>query len=229
MAGIVETQNRAAIGSPAPPPAAVVVAVSGRFADAVRSSRLRQFVKNACLVAAIIVACIAVIAIGERGDAARRALISVALVAGTSLFVGALVRPRPFELGVGLLARGGKGRISPLACVRGAFVLPPTALRELAEGLVYGAGLLRHDPAVELAAWIILALAPPHGPGPGVWVSLEGVGAAGLQSLPEDLRVAVGALVAQGWITVDRNFYPPSARLEDAGLELARSLGKGTD
>jgi len=215
------------IGTPTPPPAAVVVAVGRRFASAVRSARRRRAVGSAAILAAIIAAGIAAIASAAPGEATRRMSVLVGVMAGASLFVGALVRPRPLEIGLGLIARGGKGRLSPVACLRGALVLMPAAVRELVEGFLYGVGIIRQDPACELAAWIILALAPPHGPGPGVWVSLDGVSAAGLHSLPEDLRVALHALAARGWVGVDRKRYPPLVRLEADGLDFARTLGSG--
>ncbi|MHC5055010.1 MAG: hypothetical protein ACYTKD_09880 [Planctomycetota bacterium] len=215
------------IGAATPPPAAVVVAVGARFAAAVRSARRRQLVGRAAILVAIVGAGVAAIALAGPAGAARQATVLVGLAAGVSLFVGALVRPRPLELGAGPLARGGGGRVSPVACARAVLVLLPTVVRELLEGLLYGAGLIRHDPAAELAAWILLALAPPHGPGVGTWVSLEGVSAAGLHSLPEDLRAAVRALAARGWVTADRKRYPPLVRLEAEGLEFARTLGSG--
>ena len=215
------------IGTPTPPPAAVVVAVGGRFARAVRSARRRRSIGSAAVLAAFVVVGIAAIALAGPGEARRRMSVLVGLAAGTSLFVGALVRPRPLEIGVGLVARGNKGRPSPVACLRGGLVFLPSAVRELVEGLLYGAGIIRQDPACELAAWIVLSLAPPHGPGPGVWVSLDGVSAAGLHSLPEDLRVALHALAVRGWIGVDRKRYPPLVRLEAGGLDFARTLGSG--
>jgi len=215
------------IGTPTPPPAAVVVAVGGRFGSAVRSARRRRAIGSAALLFAIIAVGVAAISFADPGEATRRMSVLVGVIVGFSLFVGALVRPRPLEIGVGLIARGNKGRPSPVACLRGALVLLPTAVRELVEGLLYGTGIIRQDPACELAAWITLALAPPHGPGPGVWVSLDGVSAAGLHSLPEDLRVALRALTARGWIGVDRKRYPPLVRLETDGLAFARTLGSG--
>jgi hypothetical protein len=215
------------IGTATPPPAAVVVAVGARFAAAVRSARRRQLLGSAAVLAAIVGAGIAAIALADRWGALRQGTVIVGLAIGVSLFVGALVRPRPLELGAGLLARGRRGHVSPVACARAALVLLPTAVRALLEGFLYGTGLVRHDPAAELAAWILLALAPPHGPGVGAWVSLEGVSAAGLHSLPEDLRAAVRALAARGWVSVDRRRYPPLVRLETDGLEFARTLGSG--
>ncbi len=215
------------IGAPTPPPAAVVVAVGGRFVSALKSTRRRQLLGSAGLLIVIAGAGAAVIVLAASADAARQASFAVGLAAGASLFVGALVRPRPLELGSGLIARGGKGQLLPVACARGALVLPPAAVRELVEGFLYGAGFIRQDPAVELAAWIILALVPPHGPGPEVWVSLEGVNAAGLHSLPEDLKAALRALTAQGWVSIDKKCYPPLVRLEADGLEFARTLGSG--
>ncbi len=226
MAAMSETDTYT-IGSPTPPPAAVVVAVGGRFASAVRSARRRQLLGSAALLVAMFSVGVALIALADSRDATRQASVALGLAAGASIFAGALVRPRPLELGVGLFARDGQGRLSPVACVRGALVLLPTAVRALAEGVLYGAGFIRHDSAAEFAAWIVLALAPPHGPGPGAWVSLEGVSAAGLHSLPEDLRAALRALAAQGWVSVDRKCYPPLVRLEADGLEFARTLGSG--
>jgi hypothetical protein len=168
-----------------------------------------------------------VVVLAASADAVRQASFAVGLAAGASLFVGALVRPRPLEIGSGLIARGEKGQLLPVACVRGALVLPPAAVREFVEGFLYGTGFIRQDPAVELAAWIILALVPPHGPGPGAWVSLEGVNGAGIHSLPEDLKAALGALGAKGWVSVNRKCYPPLVRLEADGLEFARTLGSG--
>lgn len=219
--------NTPTIGAPTPPPAAVVVAVGERFAAAVRSARRRQLLGSAGLLVAIVGAGVVAIALANRAGAARQAVVIVGLAVGVSLFVGALVRPRPLELGTGLLSREAGGRVSPVACARGALVLLPITMRELVEGSLYGAGLIRHDPAAELAAWIVLALAPPHGPGAGTWVSLEGVSAAGLHSLPEDLKAALRALAARGWVSVDRKRYPPLVRLEADGLEFARTLGSG--
>jgi len=224
---IMSNPTISVIGTPSPPPAAVVVAVGGKFSSAVRSARRRRAIGSAAILAVIIAAGIAAIALAGPGEATRRMSVLVGVAVGVSLFVGALVRPRPLEIGVGMIARGDKGRPSPVACLRGALVLMPTAVRELVEGTLYGAGIIRQDPACELAAWIILALAPPHGPGPEVWVSLDGVSAAGLHSLPEDLRVALHALAARGWVGVDRKRYPPLVRLEADGLDFARTLGSG--
>jgi len=215
------------IGAPTPPPAAVVVAVGGRFAAVLRSARRRQFLRSAGVLIVIAGVAVGAIALAAPAGATRQALVMIGLATGASLFVGALVRPRPLELGAGLLARGKRGGVSPGACARGLLVLLPTAVRELVEGGLYGVGLIRHDPAAELAAWIVLALAPPHGPGAGEWVSLEGVSAAGLHSLPEDLRAALGGLSVRGWVSVDRKRYPPLVRLESEGLEFARTLGSG--
>ncbi len=215
------------IGAPTPPPAAVVVAVGGRFAAILRSARRRQFLRSAAVLIVIAGAAAGVIALAAPTGAMRQVVVIVGLATGTSLFVGALVRPRPLELGAGLLARGARGGVSPGACLRGLLVLLPTAVREFVEGCLYGTGLVQQDPAAELAAWIVLALAPPHGPGAGEWVSLEGVSAAGLHSLPEDLRAALGGLGSRGWVSVDRKRYPPRVRLESEGLEFARTLGSG--
>lgn len=216
------------IGKPAAPPQALVVAVSDRFAGMVRAARLGRFFRSMLVLAAILaLAAGVVVAAGITADAARPTVLIEGVVFGALLFLGAVVQPRPLEVGSGLSARNPEGRIAPLEAVRGAVLVVPAALRGVVEGLLYGTRLLRHDPGADLAAWIVLALAPPHGPGAGEWVSLEGVGAAGLYSLPEDLKPALGALRSRGWIAVDRGCYPPRARLEQAGREFVRELVAG--
>ncbi len=99
-------------------------------------------------------------------------------------------------------------------------------LQGKAEGAVFGLGIVRSDPAAELASWIVLALSEPHGPGPGVWVSLEGVNAAGLFGFPEDLKIALSALRSCGWAEMDASRYPPLVRLpEGAGDPMGELTG----
>jgi hypothetical protein len=217
------------IGKPTAPPQALVVAISDRMAARVRSARRRQFARNtaslfACGVAAVVIAHLAELVLG----AGRGVAVAEILVFGSLLALGALVRRRPLELGAGVLARDRKGRFSAAASIQGGLLLVSSAFREAVEGLLHGTGLIRTDPASELASWVVLALSPPHGPGPGTWVSLGGVGAAGLFSLPEDLRVALCALRAAGLVEVDRGRYPPRVRLaEGAQPSSAELLGSG--
>jgi len=216
------------IGKPSPPPEAVVVAVSGRFAGMVRAARFRRLLRSlVVLVAATALGVGAVVAADAVADAAQPVLLIEATLLGAVLFAGAVVRPRPLEVGVGLLARDAEGKLAPLAVGRALLLVLPGALRAACDGRLHAARLIRHDPAAELAAWIVLALAPPHGPAGEEWVSLEGVGAAGLYSLPEDLKPALEALRSHGWIAVDRGRYPPRARLEEAGREFVRELVGG--
>ncbi len=218
------------IGRPSAPPQALAVAVSDRLADAVRASRRRQFTGGALVILGGVLAAGGVIVIAAfAAGAAYAAVVAVIFVFGASLALGTVLRPRRLELGRGLVARGPGGGVSPLACLRGALLLASSTFHEAFEGFAYGSGLIRHDPAVELAAWIVLALAPPHGPGPGVWSSLEGVDEAGVFSLPGDFRPALGALESRGWVEVDRGRYPPRVRLEPEGLEFVKGLVRAPD
>lgn len=215
----------AVIGKPSAPPEAVVVAVSGRFAGMVRAARFRRFLRALLLLAAFAALGVGALLVADRaGGAARPAFLLEGTLFGAVLFAGAVVRPRPLEVGVGLLARDAEGKLAPLAAGRALVLVLPGALRAAFDGLLHTARLIRHDPAAELAAWIVLALGPPHGPAGGEWVSLGGVGAAGLYALPEDLKPALEALRSHGWIAVDRGRYPPRARLEEAGREFVREL-----
>ncbi|MHC4505185.1 MAG: hypothetical protein ACYTFI_17925 [Planctomycetota bacterium] len=216
------------IGKPSPPPEAVVVAVSGRFTAMVRAARFRRFLRSLVVVGVFVGLAVGAVVVAEAvADAARPVLLIELTFLGAILFAGAVVRPRPLEVGVGLLARGAEGKFAPLAAGRELILVLPAALRAAFDGLLHTARLIRHDPAAELAAWIVLALGPPHGPAGGEWVSLEGVGAAGLYSLPDDLKPALEALRSHGWIAVDRGRYPPRARLEEAGREFVRELVGG--
>ncbi|MHC4504239.1 MAG: hypothetical protein ACYTFI_13105 [Planctomycetota bacterium] len=216
------------IGKPSPPPEAVVVAVSGRFAGMVRAARFRRFLRSLVVLAVFAALGVGALVVADRAAGAGRPVFLLeGTLFGAVLFAGAVVRPRPLEVGVGLLARDAEGKLAPLAAGRGLVLVLPGALRAAFDGLLHTARLIRHDPAAELAAWIVLALAPPHGPPGEEWVSLEGVGAAGLYSLPEDLKPAREALRSRGWIAVDRGRYPPRARLEDAGREFVQELVGG--
>ena len=216
------------IGKPTAPPEAVVVAVSGRFAGMVRAARFRRFFRSLLVLAAFAALGVGAVVVADvAAGAARPAFLLVGTLFGAVLFAGAVVRPRPLEVGVGLLARDAEGKLAPLAAARGLVLVLPGALRAAFDGLLHAARLIRHDPAAELAAWIVLALAPPHGPAGEEWVSLEGVGAAGLYALPEDLKPALEALSCHGWIAVDRGRYPPRARLEDVGREFVGGLVGG--
>lgn len=216
------------IGRPTAPPQALVVAVTDRFAPMVRAARVGRFVRCTLVLAGLVALCAGVVAVAAlAADAARGALLMEGVVFGALIFLGAVLEPRPLEVGPGLSARSAEGGFLPLEAMRAAVLIVPAVLRGALEGLLYGTGIIRHDPAAELAAWLVLALAPPHGPGPGEWVSLEGVAAAGLYSLPEDLRPALGALSSCGWIAVDRGRYPPRVRLEEAGREFVLELVPG--
>lgn len=205
-----------------------MVAVSGRFAGMVRVARFRRFLRSLVVLAAVAALGVgAVVVAGRVAGAGRPVFLLEFMFLGSVLFAGAVVRPRPLEVGVGLLARNAEGKLAPLAAARGLVLALPGVLRAAFDGFLHTARLVRHDPAAELAAWIVLALEPPHGPAGGEWVSLEGLGAAGLYSLPEDLKPALEALRSHGWIAVDRGRYPPRARLEEAGREFVRELVGG--
>ncbi len=215
------------IGRPRPPPPALTVAISGRLAAPVRLARRRQFVMNAvgiAILAGVVVAL--AIAVDRFAGLGRLTALAEAFAVGGLLAVGAVLRRRPLELGAGVLARGPKGGLALWTSCVGVFLFVSSLFREAAEGAVYGLGLVRSDPAAELASWIVLALAKPHGPGPGAWVSLEGVNAAGLFGFPEDLKIALAALRPRGWVEVDATRYPPLVRLpEGAGDPLGELAG----
>jgi hypothetical protein len=205
-----------------------VVAVSERLAGIVRDARRRQLRRSAVAIAGG--AAVAVAAAGIAGllfGCARNVAVFEAAAFGALLALGAFLRPRQLETGSGIAARDAGGKLAPAACARGVLILIPNAFRDLVEGVMYAPGFAKADPAAELAAWIALALSEPHGPGPGVWVSLEGVGAAGLFNLPEELGPALAGLRRKGWIEVDRSRYPPLVRLLDGGREFVEGLVGG--
>jgi len=216
------------IGTHSAPPPALVVAVSSRLADGVRSARRRQFVTHAFgILGTLCGAAALAAAVHALAGAGRAAVLAETGACGVLLVLGAVMRRRPLELGWGLVARDASGRVRVFDSLRGWMVLVASAFREAAEGFVYGTGLGRSDPAAELAAWVILALSPPHGPPQGTWVSLEGVCAAGLFSLPEDMKPATRALVSRGWVELDRSVYPPRVRLTRSGGEFVEGLAGG--
>lgn len=208
------------IGRPTPPPPALTVAISGRLTLPVRSARRRQFALNVFGIAALVSGAVALAVAVDRFTAlGRAAALTEAFVAGGLLAAGSVLRRRPLELGAGVLARGPKGGLALRYGLMGVFLFVSSLFREAAEGAVYGLGIVRSDAAAELASWIVLALSQPHGPGPGVWVSLEGVNAAGLFGLPEDLKIALSALRSCGWAEVDASRYPPLVRLPEGARD----------
>ncbi len=215
------------IGRPTPPPPALTVAISGRLALPVRSARRRQFARNALGIAALACGAVALAVAMDRFSALGRATaLAEAFVAGGLLAAGSVLRRRPLELGAGIFARGPKGGLALRYSLMGVFLFVSSLFREAAEGAVFGLGIVRSDPAAELASWIVLALSKPHGPGPDVWVSLEGVNAAGLFGFPEDLKIALSALRSCGWAEMNASRYPPLVRLpEGAGDPMGELTG----
>jgi hypothetical protein len=214
------------IGKPVPPPTALVVAFAQRLAPSVRSARLRQMAANAAgllALAALMAGC--AFAAERLWEAGRGTAVAEALAAGLLLAAGAVVRERPLELGTGILARNSRGGIDALASMRGLVLLIPSTFRKMLEGAAYGFGLVRNDPAAELAAWVLLALTPPHGPGPWTWMSLAGVEVCGQAALSEDIKPALTALARHGFVEVSRRAYPPEARLTERGLRFVRGAG----
>lgn len=213
------------IGKPTPPPPALTVAISEGLASPVRSARRRQFASNTLAVFCLVAGAVALAVAVDRFTGGGRAMaLAEAFVVGGLLAAGSVLRRRPLELGAGVIARGTRGRLAPGASLMGVFLFVSSLFREAAESAVYGLRIVRTDPAAELAAWIVLALSKPNGPGPGVWVSLEGVNAAGLFGFPEDLKVALSALRSRGWVEVDASRYPPLARLPEGAGDLPRLL-----
>jgi hypothetical protein len=213
------------IGKPTPPPPALTVAISDRFASPVRAARRRQLAAGLLGVAGVVVGAVALAAaVGRLTGLGRAMALAEAFVVGGLLAAGSVLRRRPLELGAGVVARDAKGGVALRTSCMGVFLFVSSLFREAAEGAVYGLGLAPSDPAAELAAWMALALAKPHGPGPGVWVSLEGVNAAGLFRFPEDLKVALSALRSRGWIEADDSRYPPLARIPEGAGDVMADL-----
>lgn len=211
-------QEVCAVGKISAPPQALVVAVSARLADAVRAARRRQFARQTVGILALMsIAAGAALSVEFAWGTGRAVALAETCACGVWLIVGSFVRQRPLELGTGLFARDGRGRVDLAGCLRGWSTLAASAVREAAEGFFYGVRPSASDPAAELAAWAILALSPPHGPGEGIWVPMDEFNKAGPFKLPEDLRPAMAALSAQGWVEIDRSVYPPRARLTGAG------------
>lgn len=213
------------IGKPTPPPPALTVAISERFASLVRTARRRQLALGLLGVAGVVVgAVVLAVVVGRFTGLGRAMALAEAFVVGGLLAAGSILRRRPLELGAGVVARDANGGLALRTSCMGVFLFISSLFREAAEGAVYGLGLAPSDPAAELAAWIALALSKPHGPGPGVWVSLGGVNAAGLFGFPEDLKVALSALRSRGWVEADDSRYPPLARLPDAAGDVMSEL-----
>jgi hypothetical protein len=217
------------IGVPSSPPAALVVALSGRMHDITRRVRWRQFAVNVVgILAGTALAASAAFFASVHAQSGRAVAFGEAAALGGLLIAGVLVGRRQLELGTGVVSRTAAGGIALVPSINGLLLLVPGAFREAAEGLIYATGLVKADPAMELAAWLLMALWPPHGPPSGAWVSLSGIAAAGPFGLPEDLRAATRALSLARCIECDTSVYPPLVRMTPAGVEFVQNLvGRG--
>jgi hypothetical protein len=213
------------VGRPSPPPPALVVAVASHLTDAIRRARLRQFIVNTVGITVGTSAAAGVaLAFNHFSDQGRMVAFAEASLLGVLLVLGVVMRRRPLEIRSGLISRTARGGLAVGSSARALALVVPGAFREAAEGLIYIAGLIKADPAAELAAWLLLALCPPHGPEAGEWASLSGLSSAGLFSLPEDLTAALRALRTRKWIEDDATYYPPRIRMTPEGAAFVEGM-----